>query len=416
MQRDKKSQGSKVKQHRGLPFIVLLCEVGRSHVLAPDNILLTAKLMYNIHMKVLITGGHITPALAVAAELKEKGDANIVFVGRKYTYENDQAASFEYQEVKKAGYEFVDLKAGRLSRLLNMQSIVNILQIPFGFLGAFGILRREKPDAILSFGGYIALPISIVGSVLKIPVFTHEQTIAPGWANIIIAFFAQKVFVSFPQSARFFSKNKTIVSGNPIRKEVFLKKNTVDKILDVALFLQNDKPTILIMGGSLGSHSINIHIEKIARKLCEKYNVIHQTGNVEEFGDYERLKRLEIKYYFVKDHISGDVYGSYLSAADIIISRAGANTLFELIALKKPSVLIPLPWSAGGEQQKQAELLVENGVAELFNQEDDDDKLLLLIEKVVVNKEKHAHNFSRLASLIKQDAAQIIADSIYEMA
>lgn len=360
-------------------------------------------------MKVLITGGHITPALAVAAELKEKGDATIVFVGRKYTYENDQAASFEYQEVKKAGYGFVDLKAGRLSRLLNMQSIVSILQIPFGFLGAFRILRREKPDVILSFGGYIALPVSIVGSVLRIPVFTHEQTIAPGWANKIIAFFAQKVFVSFPQSARYFNKNKTIVSGNPIRKEVFIRK-TIGELLD------KSKPTILIMGGSLGSHSINIHIEKIARKLCEKYNVIHQTGNVEEFGDYERLKKLEIKDYFVKDHISGDVYGSYLSAADIIISRAGANTLFELIALKKPALFIPLPWSAGGEQQKQAELLVANGVAELFDQEDDSDNLLFLIEKMVVNKEKHAHNFSRLASLVKQDAAQIIADSIYEMA
>ena len=359
-------------------------------------------------MKFLITGGHITPALAVATELKNRDAKDIVFVGRKYTYEDDREVSFEYQEVERDGYRFIDLKAGRLSRVLDFRSVLNILYVPLGFLGALRILRSEKPDVILSFGGYIALPISIVGSLLKIPVFTQEQTIAPGIANKIIAFFARRVFVSFPQSAHSFNKNKTIISGNPIRKEVFIKK-------DIEESLDKSKPTLLIMGGSLGSHSINLHIENIVKKLCEKYNVIHQTGNVAKYGDYERLRRLEIKDYFVKDHIRGEVYGSYLSAADVIISRSGANTIFELIALKKPAVLIPLPWASGGEQQKQADVLKQAGAAEIFDQNQESSVLESLIETVIANKTDYERNYSAISNLYKKDAAQIIVDSIYEI-
>jgi UDP-N-acetylglucosamine--N-acetylmuramyl-(pentapeptide) pyrophosphoryl-undecaprenol N-acetylglucosamine transferase len=300
---------------------------------------------------------------------------------------------------------FVDMKAGRFSRLLNFQSASNILYIPLGFVNALLILLKEKPDRILSFGGYIALPISVVGFLLQIPVFTHEQTIAPGFANKVIGFFAKKVFVAFPQAAHHFNKNKTIVSGNPIRKEVFVTKDIPDN-------LDESKPVILILGGSLGSHSINVHIESIIDVLCQKYNVIHQTGNVAQYGDFERLSHIHHKNYFVKNHISGDLYGSYLAKADVIISRAGANTIFELVAIKKPAILIPLPWSAGGEQQKQAELLKNAGCCEIFDQSEESPKLLDKIDSILRSSDSYKQNFEKVKDLQPTDASKILVDTI----
>lgn len=359
-------------------------------------------------MKILITGGHTTPALALIEELKKKR-AEIVFVGRKYALDSEKIFSFEYQAIKKLGIKFIDLKAGRLTRIFSWRSFLNFIKFPLGFFFSFQILKREKPDFILSFGGYLALPIGIIGWLMKIPVFTHEQTLIPGLTNRVIGFFAKKIFISFPQTKEYFPKNKTIVSGNPIRTCVFKKIKQPFKII-------KNKPLIYITGGSLGSHSINLLVEPILPRLLNNFIIIHQTGETKEYQDFERLSKIKHRNYFLKKHFYDDEIGFVYSLTDLVISRAGANTVFELIALKKPAILIPLPWSAGGEQKAHAQLLKEKGVVEIFFQEkikkSSSLDLYNLIIKMSNKIDRYKKNFSSLNSFLKTDAAQIIANYI----
>ena len=149
-------------------------------------------------MKILLTGGHLTPALAVIDELKSEQYKNIqvVFVGRK-------DPPLEFEEVSKRTIPFIHLDAGRMSRFISVESIKGLFKAPFGFIQAFQIVKKEKPDRILTFGSYIGLPIALAGFFLHIPLYAHEQTIHPGLANRIISRFAKKIYISFPESKIF---------------------------------------------------------------------------------------------------------------------------------------------------------------------------------------------------------------------
>lgn len=352
-------------------------------------------------MKLLITGGHVTPAAAVIDELVKHKKITIIFVGRHDT-------RFEYQSLQSRNIRFVYLQSGRLTRLFSIKSLLNLFQFPIGLWQSISIVRKEKPDRILSFGGYIALPVAITAFLLRIPLFTHEQTMIPGLANRIIGGLAKKFFISFPQTARFFNKKKTVYTGNPVRTSVFTcakKPFQLDKT----------KPVIYVSGGSLGSHSINRIIEKILPDLLKKYIVIHQTGDAVEYGDFARLSAARREGYFLKKHFYDDEIGYIYSLADCVVSRSGANTMFELIALQKPAVLIPLPWSAGGEQIAHARLLADRGCAEIVFQDEESasSKLLDNIGKIIREKSTYIKNFERLKNLYKSNAAQTIVSQIF---
>jgi UDP-N-acetylglucosamine--N-acetylmuramyl-(pentapeptide) pyrophosphoryl-undecaprenol N-acetylglucosamine transferase len=184
-------------------------------------------------------------------------------------------------------------------------------------------------------------------------------------------------------------------------------------------YIKKDKPVIYVTGGSLGSHSINMHVKKILPELLSKFTVIHQTGNVKEYNDYKVLSDY-IKTlpdylknsYFIKKHFQTGEVGTVFNIADLVISRAGANTLFELIALKKTAVLVPLPWSSHGEQEKQALMLKKEGGAEVFYQQEDSNKLLVLVNKVLKDKKSYINNLLKLQKLYVQDAAKVITEEI----
>lgn len=361
-------------------------------------------------MRILITGGHITPALAIIEELKKYENIEFVFVGRKHALDFEKTLSFEYQSIKKLGIKFIELKAGRLTRIISLRSLVNFLKFPCGFFRSFKILKQEKPDTILSFGGYLALPIAVAGWLFKIPIYTHEQTLIPGLTNRLISFFARKIFISFPQTKKYFTAEKVIFSGNPLRTSIFQIKKKAFKLL------KNKKKVIYITGGSLGAHSLNVLIESILDKLLKQFIVIHQTGDVKEYGDFEKLSKMEKQDYFVQKHFFDSEIGFIYSIADLVISRSGANTIFELIALKKPAILIPLPWSAGGEQKAQAMFLKDKGVVEIFFQDNarDDlsDRLYTLIIKMSENLQLYQRNFSRFKNYYQKDAVQKIVACI----
>jgi len=368
--------------------------------------------------KILITGGHLMPAVALIDFLKEKDQKKIefVFVGRKYNLDNDQNDSLEFQEIKKRGIRFIDFRTGRLKREITLAAFVNLINILKGIVKAYFLIKKEKPDIIFSFGGFIGFPFCFSGWLNKIPVFIHEQTVSPGLANQISGWLAKKVFVSFPQAVNFFDKKKVIVSGNPIRKEIF-------QVIDKPLIIQKDRPVIYVTGGSLGSHSLNQHLLTILPLILKKAIVIHQTGNVEEYNDHQRLvnfkKRLPpklAKNYHLRSHFLTTEIGYIYQLADMVISRAGANTFFELLALKKPAILIPLPWSAGKEQEKQARIFVQLGLGEIFNQFEKSIKLLKLVEKMIRELDRYQKNFEKKSLLInKKNPCEVIEKEVFSI-
>lgn len=361
-------------------------------------------------MKLLITGGHITPALAIIDEILEdkKSENEMVFVGRKHTSHSKREISLEYQEIHERHIKFINLEAGRMTRILSFNIFKDLLKLPKGYIKAFNIIRTEKPDIILTFGSYIGLPIAICGWLQGVPVYVHEQTIHPGLSNQLIGQFASQVFVSFPESREFFDKKKSVVTGNPVRKQIF---NVIKKPFTVT----KTHPVIYITGGSLGSHSINKLIKPILPSLLKRYIVVHQTGNVAQYKDYETFKQVKQKLpvdlrqrYFLKSHFLSDEIGYIYSISDLVIGRSGANTFFELVALHKPAIFIPLPWSANREQQKHADIFQKAGTGEVFDQEGDSEKFLGMIVNIVDNIESYKENFKNLDSLYKHNAVQLI--------
>lgn len=366
-------------------------------------------------MKLLITGGHLSPALALIGELqKTKQDIDIIFVGRKYPTDQERTLSLEYKEINKKNLDFVSLEAGRLTRAITVSSLIGILKIPIGFYKAFFIINKYRPNYIMSFGGYLALPIVFWGYVFKIPVFTHEQTIKPGLANKLISFISKKIFVSFDEVTNNFPKNKTFVSGNPVKPSVF-------KIYEKPFEIIKDRPVIYITGGSLGSHSINEHIKKIIAKLLNCYIVIHQVGDTKEYHDYEDLliiknklpKELRSRYFLVK-HFFDDQIGYIYHNTDLVIGRSGANTFFELLALSKPALFIPLPWSSGREQQHHAEIFAKAGCGEIFHQISPSEKLLRLIDQMMDKIDYYKGNFKYLSKLYKKNVSKYIINEIFK--
>jgi len=366
-------------------------------------------------MKLLITGGHLAPALALIEEIeKTKKDIGIIFVGRKYPTDRERTLSLEYKEIDIKNLTFVSLEAGRLTQVITVSSLIGILKIPIGFIKAFFIVNKYRPNYIMSFGGYLALPIVFWGYVFKIPVFTHEQTIKPGLANRLISFFSKKIFVSFDEVKSNFPANKTFVSGNPVKQSIF-------KIEKKPFEIKKDRPVIYITGGSLGSHSINLHIKKIIVQLLNCYIVIHQVGDTKEYHDYEDLlllknklpKELQSRYFLVK-HFFNDQIGYIYNKADLVIGRAGANTFFELLALNKPALFIPLPWSSGREQQHHAEIFAKAGCGEIFHQITPSEKLLRLINQMIDKIDYYKNNFKNLSKFYKKNVAKYLIDGIFK--
>ena len=358
-------------------------------------------------MKILITGGHLSPALSIIDELTTKTD--IIFVGRKFSSLFDRSISLEFQEITRRKIPFFNLEAGRLTRILSFRSLLHILFFPFGFIMAYIILNKVHPDRVLSFGGYIGFPVCFVSWLMRIPVVIHEQTIRPGLANRIIALFAKKICISFPESSVFFPAKKTVLTGNPVKKNIF-------SYIKKSFYLKKWKPVLYLTGGTLGSHSLNHHIKNILPGLLSRFQVIHQTGNVREFGDFQTFVNIRTNFplhikesYIVREHFFEDEIGYVYSQTDIVIGRSGANTITELIALKIPSVLVPLPWSSNQEQLLQAKFLKTAGVAEIFDQSHSSDELLLLVEKIYNNLTVYKSNFTKFGAFTHSHAASTIA-------
>jgi UDP-N-acetylglucosamine--N-acetylmuramyl-(pentapeptide) pyrophosphoryl-undecaprenol N-acetylglucosamine transferase len=216
---------------------------------------------------------------------------------------------------------------------------------------------------VLTFGSYIAVPVAFSAFICRIPIITHEQTIQPGLANIVISRIARIICVSFPETVRAFSKKKTILTGLPIRKEI-LEPQKKD-------FFPTDNPILYITGGSLGSSSMNALLFPLIHDFIKTYTVIHQTGAASYGPASEIRQSLPITLrnrYVIQQYVDTEPAAWVLHKAEAVITRAGANTVIELAYLHKRAILIPLPWAGAGEQEKHARWFCNREIGRIIDQ------------------------------------------------
>ncbi len=360
-------------------------------------------------MKILIVGGHFTPALSVIEELPK--DAEVVYVGRKHALEGDKAISLEYETINKMGIPFIELKTGRFQRSFTRHAVPSLGRVPLGLTRGFFILRKEKPDVVLAFGGYLSWPMIIGASLLKIPTVIHEQTLTAGAANRFLAKFADKICISFESSKKYFPKEKTVLTGNPIRHAI----QHPSKKLEVS----KELPLVYITGGSLGSHFINSLVGENLSNLLEKFIVVHQVGASEEFRDYEKLSILKEgvnndkrQRYTLSKFFSPQETGAIMKAASVVVARSGINTVSELIVLQKPALLIPIPKTSANEQMENAIFFEKSGLGEVIEQKDLNPGVFLdKLNRMVKNIDKYKLNSSK--SHFPKNAAAKIVEIIY---
>lgn len=305
--------------------------------------------------KLILTGGgtagHVTPNLALITRLKDEWE--IEYIGSKQ--------GIEKELITAAGIQYHAISSGKLRRYFDLQNFRDPFKVCKGVLQSYLLFKKLKPNVLFSKGGFVSVPVVVGARLAGVPVLIHESDLTPGLANKIAARFATKIFTTFSETNRFFPPQKTVHVGSPIRDNVL--NGNRQKGLDFLGF-HSQRPVLTVIGGSLGSRRLNEAIRASLSVWLEQFQVAHicGRGNVEE--KYEKkpgYRQLE----YVNDEM-GDV----LAATDIVISRAGANSIFEFLALKIPMLLIPLPKSASrGDQLENAEAFARNGFAEVLHEE-----------------------------------------------
>ncbi|OGE40620.1 hypothetical protein A3E86_05615, partial [Candidatus Daviesbacteria bacterium RIFCSPHIGHO2_12_FULL_47_45] len=289
-------------------------------------------------------------------------------------------------------------------------------KIPWGFLEAFLILLREKPDLVVSFGGYIGVPVVIAAWLLSIPIIVHEQTLVSGIANTVSSWFATKIAVSFDNPYDF-PRNKILVTGNPLRAEILT--STTKPSIRIANFFEQAKrhntPVLFVTGGNQGSHAINSSIFEKLASLTKDFFVIHQTGDSKyhDFSIAENLAKDNDRYLVSRFFEAMDM-GYILKHASLGISRAGINTLLEIAWVGLPTLIIPLPSANKDEQKVNARFFESKGAGEVLEEKDLSGKSLN--EKIIEMKNNLpmlAEKASSAKSVVLENAEKRLIQEIY---
>ena len=332
--------------------------------------------------KVVLTGGHAaTTAVALVEEIKSQNlNWKLYWIGVRNAIEGKKVVTLESEVLPRLGVKFLPIKTGRFQRNFTLWTIPSILKIPIGFVQSFYHLFNIKPALVFSFGGFAAFPVVISAKILGIPVIIHEQTSECGRSNRLAAKFATKIALSRKTSIKYFPASKCIITGNPVMKEI----SSVRPKTKVG-----DPATIFITGGSRGSQSINKVVGEILRKLLGKYKVIHQTGGLDyrKFSEIKQMLPQALRdNYEVFVRINPLEVSEIYRKADVVVSRAGANTVSEIMMVKRPAILIPLPISYLNEQAANATVAKNFGIAKIILQKDlTPETLLENIENIVTN-------------------------------
>lgn len=349
------------------------------------------------------TGGHIFPAVAIADALKQQQpDCEILFVGA--------SGRMEMEKVPQAGYKIVGLEVVGLQRSLTLKNLAFPFKLLKSLFQAFGVVRNFQPNACIGVGGYASGPVLFIGALLGKRIYIQEQNSYPGITNKILSKFARKIFVAYDNLQNFFNPNKIILTGNPVRKDITAILPSKNEALSF-FNLKENKKTVLIIGGSLGARTINEAIEKNIELFTQNnFQLLWQTGKIYYDGIIERTKDKDLSDVKIHQFIK-EMNNAY-SAADIIISRAGALSISELCIVGKPTILIPSPNVSEDHQTKNAMALVNKNAAVLVKDMEAKEKLGNVVLELAKDETKLSKLTTNIKTLAKTNAANEIAEIV----
>ncbi|WP_077612977.1 undecaprenyldiphospho-muramoylpentapeptide beta-N-acetylglucosaminyltransferase [Clostridium sp. Marseille-P2415] len=325
--------------------------------------------------KIILTGGgtagHVTPNLALIPSLKER-NYDIHYIG---SYQG-----IERKLIEGAGIPYNGISSGKFRRYFDLKNFSDPFRVLKGYGEALKLIKNYKPDVVFSKGGFVAVPVVLAAKHRKVPVIIHESDMTPGLANKLCIPAAANVCCNFPETLAYLPKDKAVLTGSPIRKEL-LKGDRLTGLKYAQL--SANRPVILIIGGSLGSVTVNTAVRGILPKLLKNYQVIHicGKGNLDE-------SLIGTEGYVQYEYVDAPLKHLF-AAADLMISRAGANSICEILALRKPNILIPLSAAASrGDQILNARSFAKQGFSCLLEEENlSGDSLLQAITETFANRQ-----------------------------
>ena len=343
------------------------------------------------------TAGHVTPNIALLPKLKELG-YDIHYIGSYEGIEKKLITDFDIP--------YYGVATGKFRRYFDLKNVSDPFRVMKGFNEAKKILKELKPDVVFSKGGFVSVPVVRAAAALKIPCIIHESDMTPGLANKLCIPVASKVCCNFPETLQNLPAEKAVLTGSPIRKEL----HAGDKVaaLNMCKFNAN-LPVIMVIGGSSGSVSINKAVRAALPKLLEDFQVIHICGT-DRIDNLLLDKSGYAQFEYLKSELK-DV----LAMADIVISRAGANAICELLALKKPNLLIPLPaTSSRGDQILNAKSFESQGFSLVLNEDDlDETTLVEKVHELYFNRKSYIDTMSQSSQLNAVDKViSLIEDAV----
>jgi len=366
-------------------------------------------------MKIVMTGGgsggHFTPLLAIAREIRRIADEEKI-VSLSILYLADQP--FDPEALRVDDIQFIKISSGKMRRYFSIWNFFDVFKTFYALLKSFWIMYREFPDVVFSKGGFVSFPVLVAARFYGIPIIIHESDSVPGRVNAWAAKFADRIAVSFPETLQYFPKEKTAYMGLPIRSRI-LGGNENEAL---ALFaLEPHLPVVLVLGGSQGAQSINAAFLQIAGELMETYQIIHQTGK-DNYSDV--LKQASVlleksphrRRYRLFPFLNEDQLRNASRLARVVISRAG-GTIFEIAAWGIPSILIPLPHAAADHQRHNAYIYARSGACSVI-EESNLTPMVLLNEtrKILSDDERRSRMSAAAQKFARIDAAEKIAREI----
>lgn len=331
--------------------------------------------------KIVLTGGgtagHVTPNIALLPGLKELG-YEIHYIGSYEGIESKLIADFDIP--------YYGIATGKFRRYLDPKNLTDPFRVIKGFTEARKILKQIQPDIVFSKGGYVSVPVVRAAASLKIPCIIHESDMTPGLANKLCIPVAEKVCCNFPETMQYIPEEKAILTGSPIREE--LSKGNKIAALDLCGFDANT-PVIMVIGGSLGAANVNKAVRDALPELLKDFQVVHICGK-----DKIDNMLLTTKGYKQFEYVKAELKDIF-AMADVVISRAGANAICELLALKKPNVLIPLMAGSRGDQILNAKSFESQGYSKVLMEDDITNQLLVdTVHELYFNKRTYIESMS----------------------
>lgn len=343
------------------------------------------------------TAGHVTPNLALIEACS----------GRVQCYYIGMRDSIEQEMLSKTTTPFYSITAGKLRRYMTFKHLAEPFKVLMGLFEAYSILKKIKPDVVFSKGGFVSVPVVMAAWIQGIPVVAHESDMTPGLANRLTFPFVKKLCVNFAEVKKFFKHPEHVyVTGTPVRS--FLMHGSKEKALDMTK-LDKNRLTILIMGGSLGSMLINHQLREALPTLLKEYQVIHICGK----GNLESCLSQTSHYFQVE--FAGHELADLLALSDVVVSRAGANTLYELLTLGKPHLLIPLSKKASrGDQIDNAKYFEKQGASMvLWEDQLTAEQLILQLTDLIRHRQNYVEKIQQIGlASATEEVLQIINETL----